>query len=147
MRIGQAANELGVNPRTLRYYEGIGLLPAHERTEGGYRVYSGKDVDRVKFIREAQRLGFSLGEIREVLAFRDHGEAPCGYVRELIQRRRNEMEEHIRALQEMKAVFDRLAERAMSLPPGGPEEQQGICHIIESGFMSMAGGDPAGNRR
>ena len=108
-------------------------------------MYTERDVTRVRFIRDAQGLGFSLGEIREVLAFRDHGQAPCGYVRELIERRRAEMEEHIRALQEMKAVFDRLAERAASLPPGSPEEQEGICHIIESAFaapLSSGAGRP-----
>jgi DNA-binding transcriptional MerR regulator len=140
MKIGEAARQLGLNPRTLRYYEGIGLLPAHSRTPGGFRVFTEGDVDRVRFIRDAQRLGFTLGEVREVLGFRDQGLAPCDYVRELIKRRRDEMEEHIRALQEMKAVFDRLAERAASLPRGGPEEQQGVCHIIESGFSAAATG-------
>lgn len=134
VRIGEAAEQLGINPRTLRYHEAVGLLPAGARTSGGFRLYSPQDVARVKFIRDAKALGFRLGEIREVLAFRDNGQPPCDYVRELVERRRNEMEEHIRSLQEMKAVFDRLAARAASLPRGGPEEGQGICHIIEGGF-------------
>lgn len=57
MRIGEVAKKLGLNPRTLRYYERIGLLPEPQRMNSGYRVYSTQDIERVAFIRKAQLLG------------------------------------------------------------------------------------------
>lgn len=67
MQIGELAGELGLNTRTIRYYEGIGLLPEPERTGGNYRAYGREDLERLRFIRAAQRLGLTLDEIREVL--------------------------------------------------------------------------------
>jgi len=86
MRIGELAGRIGVNPKTVRYYEGIGLLPAPEREPSGYRDYDDQDVDRLRFIRTAQRLGLSLSEISEILAFRRRSERPCGYVLEVLDR-------------------------------------------------------------
>jgi len=86
MRIGELAGELGLNPRTIRYYEGIGLLPQPDRTGGNYRAYGREDWERLQFIKAAQRLGLTLDEIREVLAFAERGEPPCGFVRERLRR-------------------------------------------------------------
>lgn len=81
MRIGELAARLGLNTRTIRYYESIALLPEPERTASGYRTYDEADVERLAFIKSAQRLGLALDEIREVLALRERGVTPCGYVR------------------------------------------------------------------
>lgn len=134
MHIGEAAHRLGVNPRTLRYYEGAGLLTVSQRTTGGFRVYSEHDLERVEFIRNAQKLGLHLGEIREIVAFRDRGQAPCCYVRELIERKRLEVDRRIRDLRQLKMTLERLAQQGAAIPAGSPEEQEGICHIIESQF-------------
>ncbi len=131
MRIGEAARRLGINPRTLRYYERIGLLPHPKRTASGYRAYSAHDIERVKFIRRAQMLQLSLGEIQEIVAFRDRGVPPCSYVRTLLDQKRQEVQSRMAALRELQALLDGLTERAATLPPGGPEETQGICHLIE----------------
>ncbi|MHB1064860.1 MAG: MerR family transcriptional regulator [Georgenia sp.] len=77
MRIGELAREGGVNPKTIRYYESIGLLPEPDRTASGYRDYEPSDLARLTFIRSAKRLGISLDEIREILAFQQRGEARC----------------------------------------------------------------------
>ena len=74
MRIGELAGRLGVNPKTIRYYESIGLLPDPGRTPSGYRVYDEDAVDRLRFIRTAQRLGVTLDEVKEILGFRERGE-------------------------------------------------------------------------
>lgn len=84
MQIGDVARALGLNPKTIRYYEAIGLLPAPQRTEGGFRRYTPAEVERIDFIRRARALDLSLDEIREILGFRDEGEAPCPYVRHLL---------------------------------------------------------------
>ena len=115
MRIGELAEKVGVNP-TIRYYEGIGLLPDPERLPSGYREYSADDVDRLGFIRTAQRLGLSLSEISEILGFRDRSERPCDYVLGVLDRqvadldrRMAEMRELRRELVALKADADRLA--------------------------------------
>lgn len=86
MRIGELAERLAVNPKTIRYCESIGLLPEPERTPSGYRAYTETDVDRVAFIKTAQRLSITLDEVREILALRERGERPCAYVRDVLRR-------------------------------------------------------------
>ncbi len=80
MRIGELATQVGVNPKTVRYYESIGVLPEPERTIG-YRDYDETYAGRLTFIRTAQRLGITLDEVKEILAFRERGQVPCTYVR------------------------------------------------------------------
>lgn len=77
MRIGEAAGQAGTTAKAIRYYESIGLIREAERTAAGYRDYGPDDVERLIFIRSTQRLGFSLDEIREVLAFRERDAQPC----------------------------------------------------------------------
>lgn len=134
MYISQVANRLGLNPKTLRYYESVGLLNPSSRSAGKFRIYTETDLERVEFIRNAQKLGLHLEEIREIVSFRDRGEVPCSYVRELIEQKRHEVDQRICELQNMKSILDQLAEDAAATIPGGPEEQEGICHIIENRF-------------
>lgn len=70
MKIGQLADEVGVNLQTIRYYEREKLLPEPARLPSGYRVYPADSARRVRFIKRAQELGFSLDEIRELLSLR-----------------------------------------------------------------------------
>lgn len=129
MRIGELGERAQVPPKTLRYYEQIGLLPMPPRTPGGYRDYDDTAVDRLSFIKAAQSIGLTLGEIREILAFRDRGEIPCGHVVALIEARARDLSRHILALQRMRADLRRLAEEARRLPATLPGT---FCHIIES---------------
>jgi MerR family transcriptional regulator, copper efflux regulator len=80
MRIGELAERSGVSAKTIRYYEDIGLLPAPARLASGYRDYEPSTLDRLAFIRAAQAVGLSLGEIRGIVALRDEGQTPCGHV-------------------------------------------------------------------
>src|SRR2546430_2291446 len=98
MRIGDLAEQSGLAPTALRYYERSGLLPAPHRTASGYRVYDVGVLPRLAFIRAAQAVGLSLAEIREVLAIRDGG-ALCEHVVELIERHRAEVVARIRELE------------------------------------------------
>ena len=77
MTVGQLAVRAAVRTDTIRYYEREGLLPAPRRTEGDHRRYGPADLDRLRFIRGAQRLGLRLAEIRELLAVRDTGTCAC----------------------------------------------------------------------
>jgi MerR family transcriptional regulator, copper efflux regulator len=81
LQIGQAAKLASVSPDTLRHYERIGLLPKVARTQSGYRQYGEDSLDRIRFIRNSLRFGFSLKQVSEFLRARDSGNAPCRNVR------------------------------------------------------------------
>lgn len=128
MRIGELADRLGVNPKTIRYYESIGLLPDPERTPSGYRDYEEGAVDRLRFIRTAQRLGVTLDEVKEILGFRERGEAPCTYVRGVLDAQVNTIDRRIAELQELRGQLVELADEADNLPPA----DAGVtCQLIE----------------
>lgn len=115
MRIGELARKIGVNTKTLRYYESIGLLPAAERTSAGYRVYGPGDADRVGFIKAAQRLGMRLDEIAEVLALRDADKRPCSYVRGVLHEHVTDIDNRIAELQRLRQQLLDLDARADQL--------------------------------
>lgn len=131
MRIGQLAERLGLNPRTIRFYESIGVLPEAVRTPSGYREYDEADLERLRFIKLAQSLGLSLDDIREILALRDRGEAPCPYVRRVIEKQAAVVEQRIRELQRMKSDLGRLRRTARSLPDQ-PVDDRCVCHILQN---------------
>lgn len=132
MRIGELAARSGVPPKTLRYYEGIRLMPPPPRTASGYRDYGPDALSRLGFIRAAQSVGLTLGEIREIVAFRERGETPCLHVASLIQRHAEDLSQRIAELERMRRDLDRLAKRAKTAAERSGEEAE-FCHIIETG--------------
>ena len=96
--IGDVAKRTGVSPPTIRYYEGIGLLPSPTRSSAGYRRYSDATVEELRFIRKAQALGFSLGEITEILQLSRSGKTPCSHVLSLAHAHLAAVDERIRQL-------------------------------------------------
>lgn len=131
VRIGTLAARSGRSTKAIRYYEEAGLLPPPARTGGGYRDYDEQSVKRLAFIRAGQSIGLSLGEIREVLAFRDRGEAPCEYVASLIQQHADDLAERIAALVGMQRELVTLARRAR-LQTTPAVDGSCYCHIIEA---------------
>lgn len=129
MRIGEVAERSGVNATTIRYYEEIGLLLEPERTPSGYRDYPEVTVSRLSFIRAAQAIGLSLGEVQEVLALRERGDTPCAHVIAVIEQHASELAERMAALKQMRRELVALAEQARRRTPRGDSE---FCHIIES---------------
>src|SRR5688572_19129229 len=108
LKIGQVAELSGVNLQTVRYYERENLLPVAPRLASGYRVFSEHTVRRVRFIKRAQELGFTLAEIRELLTLRVDHERDSGTVRELARKKMTDIEEKIRSLQAMKDALEHL---------------------------------------
>lgn len=106
--IGDIAKRFGLNPRTIRYYETIGILPKPVRSESGYRVYSGETVERLEFILKAKTLGLKLEEIKEIIQLHEKGEAPCECTREFIKNKISEIEEKIITLTELEARLTKL---------------------------------------
>lgn len=129
MRIGELAARAGTSVKTIRYYDRIGVLAPAQRSEAGYRLYGEDALDRYRFVRAAQAVGLSLGEIREIIALRDRGEAPCGFVVELIGRRAAELDERIGELGRLRHELRRLASRAQHLDVRRCDPEL-ICHVI-----------------
>lgn len=130
MRIGELAGQTGVNPKTVRYYESIGLLPTAERTSGGYRVYGDHDAERVSFIKTAQRLGMRLDEIAEVLTLRDANKRPCGYVRDVLHEQVSDIDNRITELQRLRRDLVDLDAHAEHLV-ADPTAATASCPLIE----------------
>lgn len=129
MRIGELAEQAGISTKAIRYYEQIGILTPPARTASGYRTYDEVALGRLGFVRAAQAVGFTLGEIRQIIAFRDDGQAPCAPVSDLLQRHAADLDARIRELQALRGELAQLAERATTLDPEQcPPER--ICHII-----------------
>ena len=129
MQIGRLSAATGVPVRTIRFYEERGILPPPDRTDSGYRDYDERAADRLRFLRSAQDAGLTLAEIRSVLSLREAGEAPCVHTRELLERKRDEVEVRLRELTELRRDLDRLVDVAGELNPADcrPED---ICSIV-----------------
>ncbi len=108
LTIGQVAEQAGVNIETLRYYERKEILPPPKRSQSNYRVYTDETVRRVRFIKRAQQLGFSLVEIQELLALRATRDARCEEVRSRAEVKMLEIDAKIRALESIRAALGRL---------------------------------------
>lgn len=132
-----AANDLGINPKTIRYYEGIGLIPKAARTETGYRVYSQAGIDRLAFILRARELDFSLDDIGEILALREEGEAPCLYVTELVQKQIVSIDAKIGTLNQLRRELEEIEQLAQSIPLDVIANKDCVCHLIENQEISL----------
>jgi MerR family transcriptional regulator, copper efflux regulator len=108
LTIGELAKRAGVNRETVRYYERRRLLPRPSRSISGYRVFAADAVRRLSFIRHAQELGFSLNEIRDLLALRVKSVDTCDRVRERAEAKVADIEKKIKSLQHMKEALSEL---------------------------------------
>ncbi len=109
MNIGEAASASGVSAKMIRHYESIGLIGAARRTDAGYRVYARQDVQVLQFIHRARMLGFSLDQIRELLAlWQDKGRASAD-VRALARAHIAELNRKIAEMEAMRRTLERLA--------------------------------------
>jgi len=98
---GKVAKLVGIGPETIRFYERKGILPKPNRTLSGYRVYSNEMVNRLRFIKRAQELGFSLDEIMALLKLRLQQNADCSRIREKAKQNRQMIREKVIALKQI----------------------------------------------
>ena len=110
MSIGKVANRVAVGVETLRFYERKGLLEKPPRLNSGYRAYPAATVNRVLFIKRAKELGFSLKEIKELLALRLAPGATCGHVKKRAEAKIEDIEGRIKTLQRMKRALRKLSD-------------------------------------
>ena len=135
MRIGEIAGSAGVGVETVRFYEQRGLINRPPRpNDGGYRMYPEETVRRIRFIRSAQQLGFSLGEILELLDLKAGPDARCIDVRERARAKLTEVEVKIDKLGRIRGALEEL----ISACPGkGPARKCSILEAISSGDLHL----------
>jgi DNA-binding transcriptional MerR regulator len=119
--VARLAAEVGLTSDTVRYYERAGLLPAPPRSASGYRRYDARAVDRLRFIKGAQRLGLRLREIGDLLVVRDTGVCPCEPAGHLLRRRIDEIDAEIARLSVLRAELVAMTERLPSADCPEPE--------------------------
>ena len=117
MRIGEVAAVAAVNIQTLRYYERVGLLPKPDRGPSGYRSYEPQAVRRVRFIKRAQELGFTLAEIADLLGFRDEAAVSCDRVESRASATVARISEKISDLERMREALSQYVGACRSREP------------------------------
>ena len=126
MTIGKLAKRAGVGVETIRFYERKGLIPEPPRRSSGYREYDDDTVTRVRFIRHAKELGFTLKEINGLLSLQLDPEKPCKDVNRRIETMLSDIDEKIQMLNRMKDALQRLSTQC------GGERSVSDCPILEA---------------
>lgn len=106
---GKLANLLGIGTETIRFYETKGLIPSPPRTDSGYRVYPQEIIDRIRFIKRAQQLGFSLGEVEELLSLLESDDFSRTNLRKRIEKKLLDIDEKILSLQQIRKKLKNLS--------------------------------------
>jgi len=123
LTIGRLASATGVNIETIRYYQRVGLVREPAKPHAGFRVYSAETVKRIRFIKRAQKLGFSLQDIGHLLEL---GDGHCKDVREQAEAKLAQIESQIHDLQAMRKTLKKLVTEC------GAGNENGHCPIIQS---------------
>ncbi|MCA1614758.1 MAG: heavy metal-responsive transcriptional regulator [Acidobacteria bacterium] len=128
LKIGDVSKRSGIGIEALRFYEKSGLLDSPARTYSGYRVYGEDVLERLAFIKQAQALGFSLDEIRQIIDDARKGQSPCDEVREIVRHRMEELDARLRELHRYRKELKTTLEEwdKVGRAPGH------ICGLIES---------------
>lgn len=125
-KIGEVARRANVNKETVRYYEKRGLIPKPDRRRSGYRIFTKRHINQIKFIKRAQELGFTLNEIKELLELRIDENSTCSEIKQEAQEKYKDVVEKIEDLQRIKATLTDLID---SCAGEGPK---GDCPILEA---------------
>ncbi len=131
LTVNELAKQARAPAHVVRYYVRIGLLQPAAQQENGYRLFSSQDAARLRFIRMAKHLGFTLNEIRQITCHADRGESPCDDVRSIIRQRVVENRVKIEEMIDLQGRMEKALEQWESMPNGMPDEDS-ICHLIES---------------
>lgn len=125
MRIGELAQASGTKAETIRYYEREGILPYADRTDSNYRDYSKDHLATLTFVRRARELGFSMAQVRELLALSDRDDKPCQDVDRLA---RSQIDDVQRKIDDLTAMRDELSRMLAACDT----DKIGQCRIVES---------------
>ena len=131
LQIGEVAAHSGVSVDTVRYYERLKLLPRAARSSGGFRIFPAETVERIRFVKQAQEMGFSLDEVKQLFSA-DGGANQCRAVRELLVGKLSDLENKINRMRNFKKVLNRhLAECDTELKAHGDESACPVLNTIE----------------
>jgi MerR family mercuric resistance operon transcriptional regulator len=125
LTIGKVAKEANVNIETVRYYERLGLISKPPRTESGYRQFPVEVVQRIKFIKRAQELGFTLLEVNKLLSVSDGKDYDCHDIQQFASKKLEEIEQKISDLEKIKSILYDLSKKC---PGQSPLDK---CSILE----------------
>ena len=128
LRIGEVAKRSGLASSAIRYYESLGILPEPARTDSGYRGYADDDLDLLRFVARLRRLEFPLSDVREIVALRRDGKAPCVAVRATISREASAVQSRIEDLKRLQRELRNLEAQVKDLPDDWPTAC--VCHVI-----------------
>ena len=131
LKIGEVSRLSGIGIEALRFYEKSGLLDRPGRTYSGYRLYDESVLDRLAFIKQAQVLGFTLDEIKQLIMHKRAGENPCAEVREIVRTRLTELNERI---EQMIQYRDDLTAALADWDKTGESEGH-VCGLIEGSHI------------
>ena len=129
MRIGELADAAGTTAKTLRFYEDQGLLPPAGRTPSGYRNYTAETIARIDFIHRGQAAGLTLAQIQQILHIRDHGQAHCSHVRDLLDARLTDIDQQLRQLHDLRDTLAGLRDQAEHVEPDTCSSDQ-VCRYL-----------------
>ncbi len=127
-KTGEVANRAGVNKETIRYYEKRGLIPEADRRRSGYRIFTRRHIDQIKFIKRSQELGFTLSEIDELLSLRLDENSSCEKVRNKAQSKLEDVSQKINDLDHIRMVLSELIEDCQA---GGTTGECVILNALE----------------
>lgn len=130
LRIGEVAERSGLASSAIRYYESVGILPEPDRTDSGYRGYADRDIDLLRFVARLRALEFPLSDVREIVALRRDGKAPCGAVRATISREAAAVKTRIEDLKKLQQELRTLERQAKDLPDDWPTAC--VCNVVVS---------------
>ncbi|GAA0303422.1 Cu(I)-responsive transcriptional regulator [Psychrosphaera haliotis] len=130
MKVTELAKSLGTTADTVRYYTRLELLkPA--KSVNGYKLYSNKEVSRLKFILSARNLGFSVADIKQILNESEDGKSACPLVRSLIKERLEETEKQFQAMLALRGKMSSALSQWEEMEDKAPTANM-VCHLIEN---------------
>lgn len=128
LKISELANRTGVSAKAIRFYEAAGVLPPPSRAPNGYRLFAGDAVDMLRFIKQAQGLGLTLAEIKEIVAIRQGGRPPCGHVYQLLREKAAELDRKLSDL----VLLRRRIRQSLAMWGQRPVPRAAVCPHIEA---------------
>lgn len=140
LTIGEVASQVGMTAQAIRFYEREGLLPKPHRSYTGYRLYDSEILARLRFIKQARRLGLSLGEIKEILKMTRAGRAPCCRVRELLGHKLKELDDQLAELTHFREELNEFINKIAKMPDQA-DVSSSVCALIE--IATLAKGSDA----
>ncbi len=131
LTVNELAIQSNAPAHVVRYYARIGLIKPSGQQDNGYRLFRPRDANRLRFIRMATLLGFTLSEIKQITEHADHGESPCEDVRRIIQHHIRENRARIDEMLKLQNRMERALKKWEGMPDGVPDGHS-VCHLIES---------------